>query len=200
MIFLVRDDPSVVDLVVQARGGNKAAWDQIVTRYASLVWSVCHRHGLSGADAEDVGGGVWLRLVEHLDTIREPAALPGWIATTTQRECLQLLRNRKRQIPVDDPQVPDDTSPASDHWLLIEEREDALRRAFAGLQPRCQQLLSMLFADPSTPYLVISTTLEMPIGAIGPNRKRCLDRLRQDRALGGFRTARERDFPEGAER
>lgn len=198
--LLVRDDPSVVELVVLARGGDKAAWDQIVNRYASLVWSVCRRHGLAGADAEDVGGSVWLRLVEHLDGIREPAALPGWIATTTARECLQLLRNRKRQIPVDDPQVPDETTPASDHWLLIEERQDAIRRAFAGLQPRCRKLLTMLFADPSTPYLEISTALAMPIGAIGPNRKRCLDRLREHRALVGINPAGERDFPQGAVR
>jgi hypothetical protein len=39
------------------------------------------------ADADDVGGSVWLRLVEQLGALREPAALPGWIATTTDREC-----------------------------------------------------------------------------------------------------------------
>jgi len=193
----VRDDPSVVDLVVRARGGDKDAWDTLVNRYTTLVWSVCSRHGLNGADAEDVGGSVWLRLVENLGTIREPAALPGWLATTTQRECLQLLRSRRRQIPAEDPQVPDLDGPAIDHDLLVQERRDALRHAFAGLQPRCRQLLSMLFSDPSTPYVQISSTLGMPVGAIGPNRKRCLDRLRSSRTLAGLESAASADVESG---
>jgi RNA polymerase sigma factor (sigma-70 family) len=183
MIRHMRDDPVVVDLVVRARRGDKAAWDAIVERYAPLVWAVCRRHRLSGADAEDVGASVWLRLVENLGGLREPAALPGWLATTARRECLQFLSMQNRQIPVEDLDVGPDTGPASDEWLLLEERRDALRQAFAGLQERCQRLLAMLFGEPPTPYAEISATLEMAIGAIGPNRKRCLDRLRRSRAL-----------------
>jgi RNA polymerase sigma factor (sigma-70 family) len=189
MMRSVRDDPSVVDLVVRARGGDKAAWDGIVERYAALVWSVCRRHGLVGADADDVGGSVWLRLVENLGTIREPAALPGWLARTTQRECLQLLRAKKRSVPVDDPDRADAAAPASDEWVLVEERRNALRLAFAGLQERCQRLLSMLFDDPPKSYAEISAALSMPIGAIGPNRERCLERLRRSGALAGLRHA-----------
>src|SRR6266508_992495 len=91
MIAYVRDDPSVVSLVVRARDGDQGAWDQIVERYAPMVWALCRRYGLSGADADDVGACVWLRLVERLETIREPAALPGWLATTARHECRQLL-------------------------------------------------------------------------------------------------------------
>src|SRR6266446_3104420 len=87
----VRDDPSVRDLVIRARGGDKQAWDALVERYAPLVWSICRRHRLGLADAEDVGQSVWLQLVSHLDTVRDPAALPGWLATTTRRECGRIL-------------------------------------------------------------------------------------------------------------
>jgi len=179
MIAAMRDDPTVVDLVTRARDGEKAAWDQIVERYATLVWSVCHRHGLSAQDADDVGASVWLRLVEKLGALREPAALPGWIATTTRRECLHLLRVRKRQIPVDDEGFPDMAGPASDEWLLDQERQIALREAFAQLPERCQLLLSMLFSDPPTPYSEISARLDMPVGGIGPSRLRCLRKLRE---------------------
>jgi len=54
----------------------------------------CARGGdiLGRADADDVRQRVWLCLVNHLDKIRQPAALPGWIATTTRRECERLVR------------------------------------------------------------------------------------------------------------
>jgi hypothetical protein len=39
---------------------------------------------------------VWPKLAGHLDSLRDPAALPGWLATTTQRECGRTLRTAPR--------------------------------------------------------------------------------------------------------
>ena len=50
----------VTDMVTRAKSGDKQAWDEIVERYASLIWSICRRYRLSEADAEDVGQVVWL--------------------------------------------------------------------------------------------------------------------------------------------
>lgn len=184
MIGLVRDDRSVVDLVARARDGDKEAWDDIVERYAPLVWATCRRYGLVWADADDVGAAVWLRLVERLDTIREPAALPGWIATTTRHECLRVIRTKDRELPVDDnDRLVGEADPAADSWLLKQERLIALRTAFSELSERCRQLLTLLFAEPATPYDEISDTLDMKVGAIGPTRQRCLAKLRSNPAM-----------------
>ena len=88
----LRDNPVVIDLVTRARNGDKQAWDALVERYSPLIWSICRRHRLADADAEDVGQSVWLHLVKQLGRLRDPAALPGWLATVTRRECLRLLR------------------------------------------------------------------------------------------------------------
>ena len=69
-------DQPVTDLVTRARNGDKQAWDTLVERYAPLIWSICRRHRLERADADDVGQSVWLLLVDHLDNLRDPAALP----------------------------------------------------------------------------------------------------------------------------
>jgi len=71
----MRDDPTVIALVVRATEGEQTAWDEIVERFAPLVWSICRRFRLSEADTYDVGQNVWLRLVEYLPSLREPAAL-----------------------------------------------------------------------------------------------------------------------------
>lgn len=187
MIGLVGDDQLVVGLVARARDGDQMAWDQIVERYAPLVWSMCQRYRLSRADADDVGACVWLRLVERLDTIREPAALPGWLATTTRRECLRVLRAKDRELPVEDHQLMvDDANPAPDDWLLAQERQIALRTAFAELSQRCRRLLELLFSEPSTPYDEISSILGIPVGTIGPTRQRCLGKLRANPALAAL--------------
>jgi hypothetical protein len=86
----VRGHPVAI-LVMRARNGDEHAWEALVERYAPLVWSLCRRYRLDGADASDVGQNVWLRLVNQLGKIRDPAALPGWLATTTRRECQRVL-------------------------------------------------------------------------------------------------------------
>ena len=75
----MRDDPSVVALVARAAGSDEGAWHEIVERYAPLVWSICVRYRLTGADIEDVRQTVWLGLVEHLGDLRGPRPFPaGW--------------------------------------------------------------------------------------------------------------------------
>jgi len=181
----MRDDPQVTDLVTRARNGDKQAWDGLVERYAPLIWSICRRYRLGGADAEDVGQAVWMHLVEHLDNLRDPAALPGWLATATRRECCRVLR-APCKLPAGGQvleNMPDEQTAAPEHELLVAERNAALREAFARLPPGCQQLLALLIADPPVPYSEISARLGIPVGSIGPTRSRYLDRLRRDPAI-----------------
>jgi RNA polymerase sigma factor (sigma-70 family) len=186
----MRDDPSVIVLVERARDGDQWAWDQIVERYAPLVWSIGQRYQLSGADIDDIGQTVWLLLVEQLGNLRVPAALPGWLATTTQRECLRVLRAARRYdltgSPLENLMSPDHDEAVIEQEILAAELSAALRAAFAGLPPRCRRLLSMLLSDPPFSYAKISAALSVPIGSIGPQRARCLDRLRRSPHLAAF--------------
>jgi RNA polymerase sigma factor (sigma-70 family) len=149
----MRDDySSVALLVARAAYGDQAAWNEIVERYAPLVWSICTRYRLSSHDIEDVGQSVWLLLVEHLGNLREPTALPGWLATTTQRECQRVLRAARRYdrfgpVPDELPPLPADDT-VIEQEIITAERNVALRAAFGELAPRCRELLSMLITDP----------------------------------------------------
>lgn len=181
------DEMPVGALVEAATRGDARAWESLVDRYASLVWSVCRRHRLSSEDAADVSQTVWLRLVEQLGALREPQAVAGWLVTTTRRECLRVAAERHRLVPSDlngELDLPDDAErTATDRKLLQAEREEALLVAFAELPEHCQRLLAMLVSDVPRPYSEIGATLNMPVGSIGPTRGRCLERLRRCPAL-----------------
>jgi RNA polymerase sigma factor (sigma-70 family) len=179
-------DGDVALLVAAAAGGDPGAWNAIVDRYLPLVYSVIRAHRLSRRDAEDVNQTVWLRLVEHLDDIREPRALPEWIMTTARRECLRLIRAGHRELPVDPLsdvaiEVTDDIGP--DAELLRAERHQALRDGLAELTPAHRRLLLLLVADPPLGHREISELLGIPIGSIEPMRARILERLRGTSAL-----------------
>jgi RNA polymerase sigma factor (sigma-70 family) len=183
-------DCSVSDLVARARSGDRQAWDALVERYAPLIWSICRRHRLGRADADDVGQSVWLRLLNQLDRIREPAALPGWLATTTRRECLHVLSAAQgphaTSYALNVESLPDQRAGTADQELLAAERHAALRAAFTQLPPNGQQLLALLTADPPTPYADISAQLGIPVGSIGPTRSRYLDKIRRHPAIAAL--------------
>jgi len=182
-----RDDPVVTGLVTRARNGERQAWDALVDRYAPLIWSICRRYRLEAADAADAAQNVWLQLVDQLDSLRDPAALPGWLATTTRRECGRIARAARR--PCDAGYalaagtIPDDHAQAAGQDLLAAERHAALRTAFGQLPPGCQQLLALLIDDPALSYAEIGARLGIPAGSIGPTRRRCLDKLRRHPAI-----------------
>jgi len=188
-----RDDLVVTDLVTRVRDGDTQAWDALVERYAPLIWSICRRYRLGSADAEDIAQAVWLRLVDQLDNIRDSAAIAGWLATTTRRECCRALRAARRPQaawPVPDAEtIADEQAETAEQELLAAERHAALRDAFADLTPCCQQLLAILTADPPVPYAEISARLGIPVGSIGPSRGRCLDKLRRHPAIAALLNA-----------
>lgn len=175
------------ELVQAARTGDSSAWDRLVARHSSRVWAVARSYRLSQADAEDVFQVTWLRLVTHLDGIREPDRVGAWLGTTARHESLRILTRSGRAVPsgdADDLDGPDPSALSVDSGLLAAERDVALMAALDLLPERCQRLLRVLMADPEPSYEAVSAALGMPIGSIGPTRGRCLNRLRQ--ALGGI--------------
>jgi DNA-directed RNA polymerase specialized sigma24 family protein len=126
--------------------------------------------------------------VDHLDSLRHPAALPGWLATTTRRECGRIQRTARR--PGHSGQalaetIADEHARAAKQDLLAAERHAALREAF-GRCSGCQPLLTLLTADPPVPYTEISARLGIPVGSIGPTQRRCLDKLRRHPAIAAL--------------
>lgn len=195
----MRDDPVVVALVDGVRDGDAAAWDELVARYAPLVWSICLRFHFNEVDAHDVGQTVWLRLIEYLPRLRDPAALPGWIAITTRNECLRLVRLEKRDQDATQLSATNllSTPETVDERLLIAERNAALRTAFGQLAAPCQRLLNALLVDPPRSYASIADELGMPTGSVGPRRARCLEKLRRSPALAPLVAATKTDDRSG---
>ena len=198
----MRDDPVVNDLVTRASNCEKQAWDALVERYAPLIWSICRQYRLDDADAQDVGQMVWLHLVDHLDDLRDPAALPGWLATTTRRQCFRLRQAgaRFKQVTgplVDADNMADTGAVEAAHELLLAERHAALREAMSDLPPGYRELMALLTAEPPVSYAEISAKLGIPIGSIGPSRSRCLARLRRHPAIAALIDADDR--PTGCE-
>ncbi len=175
------------DLVAAARRGERAAWEELTTRYGGMVHGVVASYRLQDADVADAMQMTWLRAFERLDKLRDPERLGGWLATIAGRECLALLRRARWETP--DEAVAGDCAagaPGPEAQVLVAEARGAVRAAVARLSGRRRRLVHALFYLPERDYHSLADELGMPVGSIGPTRGRVLRSLRGALEPAGF--------------
>lgn len=167
------DSTDLTLLLERCRRDEPGAWASLVENYAGLVYAIARSHRLDESTCDDVAQSVFAALHRRLHAIREPAALPGWIKTSTLRECWRAARSKPAvELTRDLPEPP----PAP--TLERIETAQKVREALELLGGRCRDLLYRLFlADTRLDYVQAAQDLGMPIGGIGPMRRRCLDKL-----------------------
>ncbi|MEO7194078.1 MAG: sigma-70 family RNA polymerase sigma factor [Pseudonocardiaceae bacterium] len=178
---------STTALLRAADDKKPLAWEELMNRYGRLVRSTVASFRLQPADAEDAVQNTWLRVLERIDTLRDPECLGGWLATTASRECLALLRRRNREVPDDlagKQLVATDEGP--DAAVVTREAHRAVNSAVRELTGRRRALIQMLFYQPERSYAEVSHATGMPQGSIGPTRLRVLRELRDTLEQRGF--------------
>jgi RNA polymerase sigma factor (sigma-70 family) len=155
--------------------------DGLIPELTPLLWQVARAAGLGAEDAEDVVQSSWVSLLSHLDTIREPGAITAWLVTTTRREAWKVAAARRKTQLADAERLADIPDPrlSPEDSALLDAEQRALWGALRTLSPRCQELLRIVAFVPRPDYDAVAAQLRMKRGSIGPNRRRCLDKLGQ---------------------
>jgi RNA polymerase sigma factor (sigma-70 family) len=174
----------VAHVAEAAADGDESAWEELFARFDALLRGVVRGYRLSPSDVDDVVQTVWLRALLHLDRIRDPAAVAGWLVITARREALRALQRPVRELLTDEPRARDDADEQTPETLLLDgERRSAVRTAVQQLDGRQRMLLRAIVREPDSSYEQLSTKLDMPLGAVGPTRLRALERLRRNPSL-----------------
>lgn len=184
-------DHDDAELVRRCRAGEAAAWALLVRRYQRLVHAIVLRAGFDEHGAADVFQTVFTRLYEQLPRLTQPERLQAWIVTTAKREALRTRERARRSVSLTRDEGEDagpaledqlvDEAPLAEEALSELQQLHRLRLGLDRLDPRCRELLTLLFADDDErlPYDEVGRKLDMPSGSIGPTRARCLGKLRR---------------------
>lgn len=179
-------------LFVAAREGDRAAFAELVRKLTPMLWQVARSQGLDREGSVDAVQTGWLELLSGLQRIREPDAVVGWLITVVRREAWRLHRMRRTEIVEREPVLAETPSREPDpaEAAIDRDRHARLWEAVEALPERCRTLLRVVAFVHRPDYAEVGRALGMPTGSIGPNRGRCLDKLR--RALlsdskGGWR-------------
>lgn len=171
------------------QGGDRAAFDELVTILTPLLWHTVRGAGIDPVASEDVVQTTWMRLLHSSASIRDPRTVVKWLLTSVRREAWRVSKRTRVEmlktvtifgeegdeiagLPVREEQGPEEL-------VFQNDRQRRLWRHVEALTPRCRELLRVIaFAD-RPDYALIAESLGMPVGSIGPTRGRCLTKLRQ---------------------
>jgi RNA polymerase sigma-70 factor (ECF subfamily) len=163
-------------LVARCRSGDQQAWAELVDRFSRYVYAIAvQAFRLPEADAEDVFQEVFARAYQHLDKLRDDAAVRPWLAQLTRRLCIDRLRAASRERP-----APEEEFELAGSEETLTMLEDALtvHEALAAAPEHCREILDRFFARDES-YRTIGDALELPAGTIASRISRCLARMRE---------------------
>lgn len=188
--YAVQSDPELI--AASLDHGDRQAWETLILRYRRLIYSIPVRMGFPPSDAADVFQTVCLLLLENLAFLRRRDRLGAWLVITTRRECWRLARDRQVDSPDPESATADLEQDSSrlatlEEELVQIERHSVLNAALDSMEPRCRQLLRLLFwTEPRPSYDEIVKLMSLPEGSIGPTRARCLEKLTRILQRNGF--------------
>jgi len=107
--------------VLAAQRGDAIAMHELLDEITPYVQRLCGPIALH--DAADATQETLMVVLRRLNTLREPAALFGWVRMISIREAVRVARSASRAMPADLPDLP-----AADDVELATDITDVLRR------------------------------------------------------------------------
>jgi RNA polymerase sigma-70 factor (ECF subfamily) len=165
-----------------SRGGDPAAFGELVRRYQTSVYNVCYRLLDERRAAQDLAQEAFIRAYERLRTYDVERPFGPWMRRVAANLCLnQLARTSPPSVSLDDerdePRAPAGSDPAVAHEQS-ESAED-LRAAIARLPPKDRAIIELRHFQEMT-YDEIAALLKMPLSDVKSHLFRARKRLAED--------------------
>lgn len=182
------DDREDVELVGQAKNGDREALERLVLRHQAWIYNIAVRMVFQPQDAEEVTQEVLIKAVTRLSTFQGESKFRTWLYRIASNHVLNMRRrgaeSEELTFPVyaaaingtPDSELPDPKSAPVDVPILVEETKLACTAGMLLCLDRKQRLIFTLGEIIGVSDTVGSDILEMT----AVNFRQCLARARRD--------------------
>lgn len=182
------------ELARRASQGDSAAFRALIEATQGVVYRVALRTVGDSADAEDVVQETYVRAWQKLSTLKDTAAVTGWLCRIARNVATDKLRARKSRPQVfsneEDARVAVDRlvsdAPGADSLVNSRQVSAVVREAVSELDERYRTALLLKDVDGmSAPE--IARALDVPVGTVESRASRAREQL--GKKLARFVTA-----------
>lgn len=172
---------SELDLVSRARGGDAAAFSQIVREYQDIAFRTAVFITRNAADAEDAAQEGFIKAYRAIGRLRQGAPIRPWLLTIIANEARNRRRSAHRReslrLSAEGEALAAQPPPSPDETAISRARRSALLAAIESLSDDdrlaigCRYLLDLSEAE-------TAAALGCPRGTVKSRTHRALGRLR----------------------
>ena len=178
-----------LSLVERCRGGDVAAFDDVVARHQDRIFNLCCYMLGDRDEAADAAQDAFVRAFGAIKNFRADAALGTWLHRIAVNVCLDARARRARapisystlETPDDEGQTrafdPPDTADTPAQALTRQERRSAVMAALAGLSEH-HRIVIALFDIQGYSYEDAAQVLDLPMGTLKSRLNRARAALR----------------------
>ena len=135
------NDPDIA-LVARYRGGDQAAFAELVVRYQRPIYNAAYWVVRRPEDASDVTQNVFLKVAEHLDDFDPQYRFFSWIYRIAVNEALNMLRRNGRDEPLDDEvELPDERTGSPEQQFGESQVKRQVWQALMGMSTNDRTVL-----------------------------------------------------------
>ena len=158
---------TTAELVVAAQHGDNDAFGELVNRFERMVQAVCWQRLRNHAEAQEAAQEVFIKALQKLDQLKEPAAFAGWLKAIAVRQSINRGVRRPRPAAVEPHTLEgvDGGGEAPLGALLARERVAQLHQGLDRLASLDRSTLVAFYLQGQS-LLEMSDEFEAPVGTI----------------------------------
>ncbi len=155
-------------LVCEAQSGDKEALQQLITRNWAWVKGLVYNIVYNTDDVDDCLQDICLKLINKIDTLREPERFKPWLAILAKREALrhrQLKSKRPVQLDEEFIESRQDEKDKFFENMIEKEKQSQILKAIQSLPEKYREVFIMQHSGDLT-YNQISEILDVPVTTV----------------------------------
>ena len=180
--------PEDVALALALKGGDEAAFDEIVRRYQGRVYATAYRLTLNREDALDVAQESLLKAYRKIDAWKPTGRFLPWLLRLTTNQAIDFLRRKKRarHVPLDETLLPrsehaavEPCTPDTEQRVRANEIDVRIRDALVVLSKTQRTVFSLRHYE-GLQLADIAAELGCTVGSVKVHLFRALKKLRKE--------------------
>lgn len=128
-------------LVLKAQSGDRAAFEALYRQWNPIVLAHCLRHLRQSADAQDASQKAWLKAMNSLGHLKDPACFPAWLLRIGHLSCIDVIRRQSRRSNLQNQLEQNQTASFDDPEKTLD-----LRAAIGNLPQGQQEILGLHYS------------------------------------------------------
>jgi RNA polymerase sigma-70 factor (ECF subfamily) len=160
---------TTAELVRAAQDGDNDAFGELVTRFERMVFAVCWQRLRNHAEAQEAAQEVFIKALEKLGQLEEPAAFAGWLRSIAVRQAINRSVRRSPALAVEPHTLEGAGGGSAGEGplgsLLARERVDQLHEGLDRLAKLDRSTLVAFYIDGQS-LIEMSDAFAAPVGTI----------------------------------